>query len=51
MAKKSVASLQKERTKGYTKVIKMVRSGKGGAYAYKEAIVPTDEAEAWIKEA
>jgi hypothetical protein len=41
MAKKTVASLQKG-GKNLTKVIKMVKSEKTGAYAFKEAIVPND---------
>lgn len=43
MAKKVVATLRKSENKGYTKVIKMVRSAKTGAYQFKEEIVPTDE--------
>ncbi len=43
MAKKTVASLQKKQ-KGVTKVIKMVRSEKTGAYTFVEEIM-TDEKE------
>ena len=39
MAKKVVATLQKGEGKTFTKVIKMVRSPKTGAYAFKEEIV------------
>jgi hypothetical protein len=39
MAKKVVASLQKGEGKGYTKVIKMVKSPKTGAYSFKEEMV------------
>lgn len=39
MAKKAVASLQKGEGRGYTKVIKMVRSEKTGAYSFQEAMV------------
>ena len=38
MAKKSVASLQKGVGKQHTKVIKMVKSPKSGAYTFKEEI-------------
>lgn len=39
MAKKAVATLQKGEGRGYTKVIKMVRSEKTGAYIFQEAMV------------
>lgn len=39
MAKKTVATLQKGEGRSYTKVIKMVKSPKTGAYAFKEEIV------------
>ncbi len=42
MAKKVVASLQKAEGKAFTKVIKMVKSPKTGAYTFKEAIVHND---------
>ena len=42
MAKKVVASLQKGEGKTFTKVIKMVKSPKTGAYSYKEEIVHND---------
>ena len=42
MAKKVVASLQKGEGKAYTKVIKMVKSPKTGAYTFKEEIVHKD---------
>ena len=42
MAKKTVASLQKA-GKNLTKVIKMVKSEKTGAYAFKESIVTKDK--------
>jgi hypothetical protein len=42
MAKKVVATLQKGEGKTFTKVIKMVKSPKTGAYAYKEEIVHND---------
>lgn len=42
MAKKTVATLQKG-GKNLTKVIKMVRSPKSGAYSFKEEIVPNEK--------
>lgn len=39
MAKKTVATLQKG-GKNLTKVIKMVKSEKTGAYSFREAMVP-----------
>ena len=43
MAKKVVASLQKGAGKAYSKVIKMVRSEKSGAYTFVEEIVPNEQ--------
>jgi len=43
MAKKAVASLQKGEGKGHTKVIKMVKSPKTGAYSFREEILPNDK--------
>ena len=43
MAKKTVATLQTGGGKNHTKVIKMMRTGKSGSYAFKEAIVHNDE--------
>ena len=44
MAKKVVASFKGSTTcKDYTKVIRMVRSKKTGAYVFKEAMVPNDQ--------
>ena len=42
MAKKVVASLQKGAGKGYSKVIKMVKSDKSGSYTFVEEVVPND---------
>ncbi|MCD4794233.1 MAG: DUF4295 domain-containing protein [Bacteroidales bacterium] len=42
MAKKVVATLQKGEGKTFTKVIKMVKSPKTGAYTFKEEIVHND---------
>ncbi|WP_319266910.1 DUF4295 domain-containing protein [uncultured Draconibacterium sp.] len=49
MAKKAVASLQKGAGKGYAKVIKMTKSEKTGAYAFKEEMVPNDEVKTYFK--
>ncbi len=43
MAKKVVASLQKGEGKAFTKVVKMVKSPKTGAYIFKEEIVHKDK--------
>ena len=42
MAKKVVATLKTGKGKDFTKVIKMVRSEKTGAYTFREEIVPAD---------
>ncbi len=42
MAKKVVASLQTA-GKSYSKVIRMVKSPKSGAYSFKEEVVPNDK--------
>ena len=42
MAKKTVATLQKGEGRTYSKVIKMVKSPKTGAYVFKEELVPND---------
>ncbi len=43
MAKKVVATLKKGDGKGYSKVIRMVKSEKTGAYMFKEEVISTDE--------
>ncbi len=43
MAKKVVASLKKEGGITYTRVIKMERSPKTGAYTFKDAVVETEQ--------
>lgn len=48
MAKKAVATLQKGAGKGYSKVIKMVKSEKTGAYTFKEEIVPNDDVKTYF---
>ena len=42
MAKKTVASLQKGEGRTYSKVIRMVKSPKTGAYVFKEDMVPNE---------
>lgn len=42
MAKKTVASLQKGEGRTYSKVIKVVKSAKTGAYTFQEQMVPND---------
>lgn len=48
MAKKVVATLGKGGSKDFTKVIKMVRSPKTGAYAFQEEIVPKDKVDEFL---
>jgi hypothetical protein len=43
MAKKTVATLQTGMGKSYSKVIKMVKSPKSGAYTFKEEIIINEE--------
>ena len=42
MAKKVVASFSTATGKDFTKVIRMAKSPKTGAYVFKETIVPND---------
>ena len=48
MAKKVVASLQKGGGKAHTKVIKMIKSDKSGAYSFKEEIVHNTKVKYWF---
>lgn len=48
MAKKVVASLQKGGGKEHTKVIKMVKSDKTGAYSFKEEVVHNEKVKEWF---
>lgn len=48
MAKKVVASLQKGGGKEHTKVIKMIKSEKSGAFTFKEEIVHNDKVKDWF---
>ena len=43
MAKKTVATLQKGEGRSFSKVIRMVRSAKTGAYVFQEEIVHNDK--------
>jgi hypothetical protein len=50
MAKKVVAAFQKKgTTKGVTKIVKMVKSPKTGAYIFKEKIVFSEKAKEELK--
>ena len=49
MAKKAVASLQTGKASSYSKVIKMVKSPKTGAYIFDEQMVPSDKVQDYIK--
>jgi len=42
MAKKTVATLQKGEGRTYSKVIKVVKSPKTGAYTFQEQMIPND---------
>ena len=48
MAKKVVATLRTTSGKDFAKVIRMVRSPKPGAYAFKENIVPKDQVKEFL---
>ncbi len=48
MAKKVVASLQKGEGKTFTKVIKMVKSPKTGAYTFKEEMIHNERVKAFF---
>jgi hypothetical protein len=43
MAKKTVATLQTGSGKSYSKVIRMIKSPKSGAYTFKQEIIPNEE--------
>jgi hypothetical protein len=49
MAKKAVASLQSGSGKEFSKVIKMVKSPKNGAYQFKEEIIHNDKVDEYFK--
>ena len=49
MAKKTVATLQTGEGRSYSKVIKMVRSPKTGAYVFEARMVPNDKVDEALK--
>ena len=51
MAKKAVATLHEGSTDGraYTKVIKMVKSPKTGAYMFDERMIPNEQVKDYFK--
>lgn len=49
MAKKVVATLKKGDSAQFTKVVKMVKSPKTGAYAFEEKVVNKDIANEFFK--
>ena len=50
MAKKTVPTLQTGKEgRSYTKVIKMVKSPKTGAYIFEEQMVPNEKVQAFFK--
>lgn len=49
MAKKAVATLQQGAGRSYSKVIKMVKSPKTGAYVFHEEIVHNDKVKEFFK--
>ncbi len=49
MAKKTVATLQTGEGRTFSKVIKMVRSPKTGAYVFEEKMVPNDKVDELLK--
>ena len=49
MAKKVVATLQSGDGRTYSKVIKMVKSSKTGAYTFKEEMVPNESVKNYFK--
>lgn len=49
MAKKVVATLKKGDSAQFTKVIKMVKSEKSGAYSFEEKVVNKDTANDFFK--
>jgi len=50
MAKKTVAGYrEKSEGRSYSKVIKMVKSPKTGAYIFKQEMVPNEAVKEWFK--
>jgi hypothetical protein len=48
MAKKVVASLQTGQSKKMTKVIKIVKSAKSGAYVFEEKVMNAEEVDGFL---
>jgi len=48
MAKKVVATFQTSTGKDFTKIIRMVKSPKTGAYVFKDTIVPNDQVKEFL---
>lgn len=51
MAKKVVAAFQTATGKDFTKVIRMVKSGKTGAFIFKESIIPNEAVKEFLSNA
>ena len=49
MAKKTVATLQNKDSRSFTKVIKMFKSPKTGAYAFDEKMIQSDQVKDYLK--
>ena len=49
MAMKVLTTLQSGQSKKMTKVVKMVKSPKTGAYVFEEQVVNADEVDAYLK--
>lgn len=49
MAKKVVATLQSGQSKKMTKVVKMVKSPKSGAYIFEEQVMNADDVDGFLK--
>ena len=48
MAKKTVATLENKDSRSFTKVIRMFKSPKTGAYAFDEKMVPADSVKDYL---
>lgn len=49
MAKKVVATLKDGSSKKLTKVVKMIKSPKSGAYVFEERVMSADAVDAFLK--
>lgn len=49
MAKKAVATFKTGEGRTYSKVIKMVKSPKTGAYVFQEEMIPNDDVKDYFK--